>query len=132
MALLAPTLALLAVLPQPALADVCKNDKVQDINCNNISVTEEGAVDLQDPVCAAVIDEFGSALTNRDYYLEYDTFGCMYPLIDYSDPKKPIDWDPDKDGLGGTGDPYPVGETGGLIYTLSCDNCPSVPNNDQL
>ena len=65
------TLLLSGVLTTAALADTCRNDKVQDINCNNISVEDEVAVDLSDPVCAAVVDAMGESHSSADYYVDY-------------------------------------------------------------
>lgn len=95
----------------------------QDLNCNDIGVEDEPSVDLTDPVCAANVDSEGVPFPNADWYYDYGSFGCTWPMIDY---------DSDEDGLGGGY--FDLGDANGqptLAIFLTCDNCPVDTNPDQ-
>ena len=114
----------LALQAAPAHAqEACFNDMRQDLNCNAISVTDERAVDLTDPTCLAATDDDGNPWPNADYYYDYWSYGCQFPVSDL---------DVDSDGLGGGTLTYPEGAAyPDLVAVLACDNCPEIPNNDQ-
>lgn len=113
------TLALLPLLlllsqtagAAPAMAaKACYNTLTQDLNCNGIDVLDEGFVECE--------------IENSDYYFDYVSYGCMYPVEGN---------DTDKDGLS-SGTWTWVDEAGfpELTVIFSCDNCPEISNNDQM
>src|SRR5687767_7929893 len=87
--------------PTPPLPFIPPAWPWQDLNCNwvpnpidvwtdpdtvlPVSYTgpRETAVDLDDPVCAALLDATiaGATYANdtTDFYLDYDSYGCAYP-----------------------------------------------------
>ena len=70
------------MISSPALAsEDCTNDLEQDLNCNFIDVSDELAVDLDDATCAANLDGDGDPYPNADYYYDYTSFGCDYPVV---------------------------------------------------
>ena len=100
-------------------AKVCWNDLPQDLNCNGTEAAMEEAVDLSDPLCQEQTDANGDPYPNADYYIEYKTFGCLYPIAEY---------DLDLDGLtGGTISLPPDALQPDLIISLGCDNCEGSP-----
>ena len=62
---------------------VCYRRQAQDLNCNGIEVTEEQSIDLADPLCRSTTDSSGVPWPNADYYVEYGSFGCAYPVAAY-------------------------------------------------
>ena len=60
----------------------CYNRLTQDLNCNAVDAVDEVAVDLEDPVCAETVDEFGNPYPNADFYVEYFAFGCEHLTVD--------------------------------------------------
>ena len=114
----------LGLAASPANAQECYNRLTQDLNCNAVDATDEVAVDLEDPTCAENVDEDGNPYPNADFYVEYFAFGCQHLTVDM---------DEDGDGLSyGT---VTFIDTDGLPSTsisLECDNCPEIPNNDQM
>ena len=66
-------------IPSPA----CQSDLSQDYNCNGIEAVDEEAIDLSDPLCQSQTDSDGNPWPNADYYVEYKSFGCLYPVADY-------------------------------------------------
>ena len=95
----------------------------QDLNCNNIEVFDEPAVDLTDPLCAENVDDAGAPFPNGDYYYDYTSFGCAYPIVGY---------DFDEDGLSYAELSFPEGaEVPDLTVVLRCDNCPAEVNPNQ-
>jgi len=87
-----------------APADTCENvDVYQDLNCNGIAAVREKLVDPL--VCS---------FPNNDWYFDYRSHTCDYPVDDY---------DSDADGFG-FGTLIIPGENGpSEIVTLLCDNC---------
>ena len=62
--------ALVALLSAaPALAT--------DLNCNGIEERDEPLTDPNDPLCGS---------PNADYYVMFDDFGCLYPVVPSNDP----------------------------------------------
>ena len=117
------------VLPATAAAaedEACETRLAQDINCNGVEAADEPTVDMTDPTCASTLGKNGLPHPNGDYYLEYGTFGCAIPLIDYSDPTDPVDVDGDGDGFGAG-----TIVVASVVYTLQCDNCGPMYNPDQ-
>jgi hypothetical protein len=117
-----------------------------DRNCNGIHQEYEAPIDLEDPICQAVL-AYAPGATNTDWYWGYETTGCEVPLVNF---------DSDNDGLG-DGLVEILDESGALerVFFLSCDvcpgfydpnqedaecdavgdicdNCPDIPNFDQL
>ena len=102
----------------------CYNTSLeQDLNCNFIDVSEELAIDTEDPQCATNVDpETGFPYDNYNYYYDYQSHGCAYYIGDQ---------DVDQDGLIGL-DPFaglgvvaiknPDGATSSTGM-LVCDNC---------
>ena len=103
--------------------EVCYSDINQDLNCNGIDVVDENPVDISDPLCAANVDQFGIPYPNADYYFDYFSYGCAYPVVNN---------DNDGDGLsaGNVSFENAQGVTI-LTVTLSCDNCSEIYNPDQ-
>ena len=60
--------------------EICYSDINQDLNCNGIDVVDENPVDLSDPLCADNQDSFGVPYPNADYYFDYFSYGCAYPV----------------------------------------------------
>ena len=56
-----------------------------DLNCNGIEEEVEPLVDLADELCLATTDDDGVPWPNSDYYLQYEDFGCLYPLLPDND-----------------------------------------------
>ena len=102
----------------------CYSRLSQDLNCNGIDVWDENPIDLADPQCRETTDESGAPYANADYYVEYFTFGCTYSVAEM---------DMDGDGLG-QGALVMYGSSGlvSLTHHLTCDNCPDIPNPDQM
>jgi hypothetical protein len=118
----ASTFALLLAFATPTAEAQCYNRLTQDLNCNAVDAVDEVAVDLEDPLCAEKVDEFGNPYPNADYYVEYFAFGCEHLTVDM---------DVDGDGLSQGNITFI--DTDGLPSTsisLACDNCPEIPNND--
>src|SRR5262249_31282570 len=102
----------------------CSQNLTQDLNCNGIDVSDEKPVDLTDPACLANTGADGLPLPNSDYYFDYWSYGCKYPITGN---------DTDGDGLSyGTLTFPPGSQNPDLVVVLNCDNCPDDPNNDQL
>ncbi len=103
--------------------EACKNLLAQDLNCNGIEFSDEVAVDLSDPLCAANVDEYGVPYASADYYVDYASFGCAYFVGEM---------DTDGDGLGAGSitimDEYGLPE---LSIQLACDSCPEDFDNTQ-
>ncbi|MEC8278021.1 MAG: thrombospondin type 3 repeat-containing protein, partial [Myxococcota bacterium] len=107
-----------------ANAEPCYSDIDQDLNCNGLDVSDEPPVDLNDPICASTSDANGVPYPNADYYYDYNSFGCRYPVSGN---------DADGDGLS-AGQIYLTDDNGQilLVAALLCDNCPEGFNPDQL
>ena len=116
-------LSLLLNLNTAFAQEVCYSDINQDLNCNGIDVVDENPVDLSDPLCSSNVDNFGIPYPNADYYFDYFSYGCTYPVVDN---------DTDQDGLsaGNVSFENAQGITI-LTITLSCDNCGEVYNPNQ-
>ena len=103
----------------------CNDDIEQDFNCNYIDVSDEFPTDLEDPICASAVDDDGNPIENTDYFYDYTSFGCLYPVYG------PV-YDEDGDLLSaGT---VIIVDANGLpdrVVQLSCDNCPTIPNIGQ-
>ena len=113
----------LFVFAKVGIAAECGTVLEQDLNCNSIDVSEEHPVDLGDPQCLANVDDAGTPLPNADYYLEYDSVGCAFPVLGF---------DGDDDGFSAGTATFPEGaKPPTLIVTLACDNCPADYNPDQ-
>ena len=126
---------MLLLLSSLASAQVCENDLSQDLNCNGIEAVDEEAVDLSDPLCLSTTDSEGNPLPNADYYAEYKSFGCLYPMYMDLDGDGVLDpRDLDGDGLIGANGLYThlISTEGGLTITLNCDNCEGIPNSLSL
>jgi Thrombospondin type 3 repeat len=106
-------------------AGTCENIWVtQDLDCDTFDVSDEPLVDLFDPLCASTLDpETGEPYPNDDYYYDYASFGCLYPVAD-------LDADGD---LLSAGEVVIEDASGGASVTveLTCDNCPDDFNPDQ-
>jgi hypothetical protein len=114
--------------------DTCENIWVaQDYNCNGVDSTQELLADLTDPECLANVDpRTGLPYPNRDVYMDYESYGCGVPFLDY---------DLDGDLLSGdskgtperTDDTIDVEDPDGnrVGTTDGCDNCPDDYNPDQ-
>ena len=107
-----------------ANAEPCYSDIDQDLNCNGLDVSDEPPVDLNDPICSSTTDSNGVPYPNADYYYDYNSFGCRYPVSGN---------DADGDGLS-AGQIYLTDDNGQilLVAALLCDNCPDGFNPDQL
>ena len=111
------SIAATAALAVPA---DCTEQTTQDLNCNTVDVLDEIGVDMSDGECAA------NGFPNADWYYDYASFGCSYPVLDY-------DVDVDMDGYGDgtlqipTDAMYPD-----IVAVFGCDNCPEDANPDQL
>jgi hypothetical protein len=124
------TLVANALVWTNCISGTCYNTLVdQDLNCNTIDDDDEVVFDFtteEDPQCET------NGYPNLDYYFDYWTWGCLYPVADF---------DEDGDGLGGSANPgaeiqlfpedplsadFPDGG-----WDLMCDNCPEDPNLDQ-
>ncbi|MEQ1571111.1 MAG: hypothetical protein ABMA64_36110 [Myxococcota bacterium] len=91
-----------------------------DLNCNGLDASVEQPVDLSDPLCASHIDPAtGNPYETADRYHDYARFGCTFLLDDA--------YDIDGDGVG-----MGLVRSAGLEVALTCDNCPSDANADQL
>jgi hypothetical protein len=115
--------------------ETCKNVWVtQDLNCNGVDQSDESLVNLGDAECAANIDPAtGLPYPNRDWYIDYESYICAFPLVDY---------DEDGDLLSG----FSNGTTDTSDDTIeitdledervgtldACDNCPDDYNPDQI
>jgi MYXO-CTERM domain-containing protein len=112
-----PAVVLLSML-LPARAEAI------DLNCNGLPEQDELLVDLTDPLCATESNPAGEVWPNADYYLQYDDFGCLYPLLPAHDQ--------DRDGFGqgviAATDPLTGAD---ITVTLVCDNCESRFNPEQ-
>jgi hypothetical protein len=117
--------ALLWALEYQRPLETCKNIWVaQDLNCNVLDAAQEPPVDLSDATCAGNLDpETGLPFPNLDWYYDYQSFGCEYPVAEL---------DVDADRLGG-GDVEVENADGEVVttVTLRCDNCPEDYNPDQ-
>lgn len=91
-----------------------------DLNCNGYEAVDEIAVNPLDPACATHIDpQTGAPYLTADAYYDYISFGCALFIGHRRDED---------------GDGYSAGsfDAAGLSVTLSCDNCPTVYNPDQI
>jgi hypothetical protein len=117
---------ILLLLSRVALAapEGCSNEPYQDLNCNTVHVEDELLVDLTDPECAANIDpSTGEPYPNADYYWDYYSYGCLYPVSDL---------DVDGDGLSEGGFQVPEeSDYPDIVAFLSCDNCAEIYNPTQ-
>ena len=100
----------------------CINELDQDLNCNFIDYSLEELVDMDDATCASTLDDEGEPFPNADWYYDYTSFGCEYPVAEF---------DVDGDGLGyGTITIGPE-EAPDRVASLICDNCPELYNPRQ-
>ncbi len=117
----------LALVPAASAAGgvACSNVLLQDLNCNGLDAWQEISVDTSDPLCAAHVDPFsGQPHTSADYYFDYGSYGCAFFVLDY---------DADHDGLSSGTLSHPPGAAyPDIVATFDCDNCPDIPNHDQL
>ena len=72
---------ILSIMTAPASAQECSSTVDQDLNCNGIEVYYEPPVDLLDPLCQSTLGADGNPLPNADYYYDYTSHGCAYPII---------------------------------------------------
>jgi hypothetical protein len=110
----------------------CYNESLeQDLNCNFIDESDELAIDVSDPQCAANIDpETGVPYDNYDYYYDYQSHGCTYFIGDQDvDFDGLTGFDP-MAGLGMVSVTNPDGATSS-VGMLVCDNCLYIFNPDQ-
>ncbi len=99
---------------------VYNHDVYQDLNCNGLDVSEDSIIDTSAPFCLDYADpETGLPYDNNDYYHDYNSYGCAYPILQ-------MNLDADGDLMGGG--PFTCGYTSVM---LGCDNCPDDFNPDQ-
>lgn len=92
----------------------CATELTRDMNCNGVDREDEEPVDLTDPLCKKYAEDYG--ITTADGYLDYASFGCRIPLVEF---------DTDRDGFSeGTIEVGPQGEPPDRILGLDCENCP--------
>ena len=69
------------------------------------------------------VDTNGNPFPNADDYIDYKSFGCLYPVSAY---------DIDDDGLVNATISLPPGaDVPDLVVTLTCDSCALTPNPHQ-
>ncbi|HHO50211.1 MAG TPA: hypothetical protein ENK18_04885 [Deltaproteobacteria bacterium] len=105
----------------------CENESIaQDLNCNNIDLSEESTIDNSSSECQGVTDPFtGLPYDNNDYYWSYFDWECTFPVDGY---------DADFDRLSfGNFQLIPPGESVPWdTIVLDCDNCDTRYNPNQI
>ena len=111
-------------------ASTCNNDVfVQDLDCDTLDAGAEREIVRTDLECdkPEYFDAYGQPLVNADYFYDYKSHGCTYPMVDYD-----LDGDLLSTTLDADRQDQPIDIADGATQvSLQCDNCPIDYNPDQ-
>lgn len=97
-------------------------EEIWDLNCNGIDQEDEGFINPEHRECANAVRDLGEVGQYRDFYYDYNVFGCSVPILD---------GDVDEDGRAAFSFTIEHGARREWFGSLRCDNCPRAYNPKQ-